>query len=212
MCWAWGSAACFLPATEPASVCLSLPPSASAAAAAVPGTGGSGGGDGRGNTKTLLHGGHETGVDHLGVDHFWLARRKRSHAIYRALDAPVRVPDICLVLRSLAQSRVVLHSSSSNSTPCAANSNKASSSNSTADATAWRAGSEHVEELQLECVATLRHMVCQLHARGNACKLILAPGLFWAAVALLHAPARRIYQHALILFENLLRSDVYICK
>jgi len=204
---AWGSAACFLPATEPASVSLSLAPSASAAAAATPATGGSGGGDGRGNTKTLLPGGQET-----GVDHFWLARRKRSHAIYRALDAPVRVPDIFLVLRSLAQSRVVLHSSSSNSTPSAANSNKASSSNSTADATAWRAGSEHVEELQLECVATLRHMVCQLHARGNACKLILAPGLFWAAVALLHAPSRRIYQHALILFENLLRSDVYICK
>ena len=41
----------------------------------------------------------------IEVDAQWMARRKRSHVIYRALHAPVGVPDVIELLRSLAQSK-----------------------------------------------------------------------------------------------------------
>jgi hypothetical protein len=55
---------------------------------------------------------------------------------------------------------------------------------------------------QLETIKTLRHMVARLDSR----KLMLAPSLFWAAIALLHAPGRSIYEQAVLLFEDILTS------
>ena len=59
---------------------------------------------------------------------------------------------------------------------------------------------QELQRLQLECVTTLRYMVKRLDRR----KLILCPGVFWAAVALMHAPGRRMYEAAVLLFEDLL--------
>ena len=42
--------------------------------------------------------------------------------------------------------------------------------------------------------------------RLDARKLILCPGVFWAAVALLYAPGRRMYEAAVLLFEDLLSA------
>ena len=59
---------------------------------------------------------------------------------------------------------------------------------------------QELQQLQLECVTTLRYMVNRLDRR----KLILCPGAFWAAVGLMHAPGRRMYEAAVLLFEDLL--------
>jgi hypothetical protein len=55
---------------------------------------------------------------------------------------------------------------------------------------------------QQESIKTLRHMVAKLDPR----KLILAPSLFWAAVALLHAPGRSMYEQAVMLFSEILAA------
>lgn len=47
----------------------------------------------------------DEGGGEIAVDGQWMARRKRSHRIYRALGAPVGVPDVIELLRSLAQSK-----------------------------------------------------------------------------------------------------------
>jgi hypothetical protein len=93
------SAACFLPCARagqaslrPASteaMCPSIGLDAASKSAGFPS--GRAAGDGEGGE--------------IEVDAQWMARRKRSHVMYRALHAPVGVPDVIELLRSLAQSK-----------------------------------------------------------------------------------------------------------
>ena len=144
-----------------------------------------------------------------GVDRYWVARRRRSHEIYRGLSAAVRVPDVVQVLRSLANTNH-LAACASVAAPCAGGGLRgvgvpgASAGEAAARRSGeWREAQDGVvQALQLECLGTLRHMVGRLDAR----KLILAPGLFWAAIAMLHAPGRRLYEAAIFLFADILRT------
>jgi hypothetical protein len=129
-------AACYFPACIAMSGCASAPPPPPLPARSRGGGGGGsdtcwqacggvGGGLGGGRGVSLSVGGAGGAGDVC-----WLARRRRSHALFRALAAAVGVADVVETLGSLARCRL----------------------------RGGRCVSEQ-RVLQLECVLTLRHLV-----------------------------------------------------